>query len=61
MGPIGLKTLKLLGGYPNPRIVLALKTKQLRDAERQSQIFAKRMDDQWFMRLDAMGLGNVQA
>ena len=62
MGPVGLTTLKLLGVYPNPRIVLALKTKQFRDAKRQSQILAKRMDDQWLqMQLDAMGLDNVQA
>lgn len=62
MGPIGLTTFKLLDGYPNPRIVLALKAKQFRDAERQSHILAKRMDDQWFqMQLDAMGLDNVQA
>jgi hypothetical protein len=39
-----------------------LKTKQFRDAKRQSQILAKRMDDQWLqMQLDAMGLDNVQA
>ena len=52
----------LLEQYPKPRIVLALKTKQYRDALRQSQIISKRLDDQWFnMQLDAMGLDNVQA
>ena len=52
----------LLEHYPKPRIVLALKTKQYRDALRQSQIISKRLDDQWFhMQLDAMGLDNVQA
>ena len=52
----------LLGDYPKPRIVLALKTRQYRDALRQSQILSKRLDDQWFhMQLDAMGLDNVQA
>jgi hypothetical protein len=52
----------LLEHYPKPRIVLALKTKQYRDALRQSQITSKRLDDQWFhMQLDAMGLDNVQA
>ena len=52
----------LLGDYPNPRIVLALKTRHYRDALRQSQILSKRLDDQWFhMQLDAMGLDNVQA
>jgi len=52
----------LLGDYPKPRIVLALKTRHYRDALRQSQILSKRLDDQWFqMQLDAMGLGNVQA
>ena len=52
----------LLGDYPKPRIVLALKTRHYRDALRQSQILSKRLDDQWFhMQLDAMGLGDVQA
>ncbi|MDA7721085.1 tyrosine-type recombinase/integrase [Alphaproteobacteria bacterium] len=52
----------LLGDYPKPRIVLALKTRHYRDALRQSQILSKRLDDQWFhMQLDAMGLDNVQA
>ena len=52
----------LLGDYPKPRIVLALKTRHYRDAFRQSQILSKRLDDQWFhMQLDAMGLGDVQA
>ena len=52
----------LLGDYPKPRIVLALKTRHFRDALRQSQILSKRLDDQWFhMQLDAMGLDNVQA
>ena len=52
----------LLDDYPKPRIVLALKTRQYRDALRQSQILSKRLDDQWFhMQLDAMGLDNVQA
>ena len=51
----------LLEHYPKPRIVLALKTKQYRNALRQSQIISKRLDDQWFhMQLDAMGLDNVQ-
>ena len=52
----------LLGDYPKPRIVLALKTRHYRDAFRQSQILSKRLDDQWFhMQLDAMGLGDVKA
>ena len=52
----------LLSHYPKRRIVLALKTKQYRDALRQSQIISKRLDDQWFhMQLDAMGLDNVQS
>jgi integrase/uncharacterized protein YcgL (UPF0745 family) len=52
----------LLAHYPKPRIVLALKTKQYRDALRQSQIISKRLDDQWFhMQLDAIGLDNVQS
>ena len=52
----------LLEHYPKPRIVVALKTRQFRDALRQSQIISKRLDDQWFhMQLDAMGLGNVQS
>jgi len=52
----------LLGDYPKPRIVLALKTRHFRDALRQSQILSKRLDEQWFqMQLDAMGLDNVQA
>jgi integrase/uncharacterized protein YcgL (UPF0745 family) len=52
----------LLEHYPKPRIVVALKTKQYRDALRQSQIISKRLDDQWFhMQLDAMGLDNVQS
>ncbi|MEJ6673525.1 MAG: tyrosine-type recombinase/integrase [Alphaproteobacteria bacterium] len=52
----------LLGDYPKPRIVLALKTRHYRDALRQSQILSKRLDNQWFhMQLDAMGLDNVQA
>jgi len=39
-----------------------LKTRQFRDALRQSQIISKRLDDQWFhMQLDAMGLDNVQS
>ena len=51
----------LLDKYPKPRIVLALKTRRYRDAVRQSQILAKRLDDQWFhMQLDAMGLDNLQ-
>jgi len=50
----------LLEHYPKPRIVVALKTRQFRDALRQSQIISKRLDDQWFhMQLDAMGLDNV--
>jgi integrase/uncharacterized protein YcgL (UPF0745 family) len=52
----------LLEHYPKPRIVVALKTKQYRNALRQSQIISKRLDDQWFhMQLDAMGLDNVQS
>jgi integrase/uncharacterized protein YcgL (UPF0745 family) len=52
----------LLSHYLKPRIVLALKTKQYRDALRQSQIISKRLDDQWFyMQLDAMGLDDVQS
>ena len=52
----------LLDDYPKSRIVLALKTRQYRDALRQSQILSKRLDDQWFhMQLDAMGLDNLQA
>ena len=52
----------LLSHYPKPRIVVALKTRQFRDALRQSQIISKRLDDQWLhMQLDAMGLDNVQA
>ena len=52
----------LLAHYPKPRIVLALKTKQYRDALRQSQIISKRLDDQWFhMQLDEIGLDNVQS
>ena len=52
----------LLDKYPKPRIVLALKTKQYRDAFRQSQMLAKRLDDQWFhMQLDAMGLDKAQS
>ena len=52
----------LLEHYPKPRIVVALKTKQYRDALRQSQRISKRLDDQWFhMQLDAMGLDNVQS
>ena len=51
----------LLGDYPKPRIVLALKTRHFRDALRQSQILSKRLDDQWFhMQLDAMGLDIAQ-
>jgi len=51
----------LLDNYSKPRIVLALKTRRYRDAFRQSQILAKRLDDQWFhMQLDAMGLDNLQ-
>ena len=52
----------LLSHYPKPRIVVALKTRQFRDALRQSQIISKRLDDQWFhMQLDSMGLDNVQS
>ncbi len=52
----------LLSHYPKPRIVVALKTRQFRDALRQSQIISKRLDDQWFhMQVDAMGLDNVQS
>ena len=52
----------LLAHYPKPHIVVALKTRQFRDALRQSQIISKRLDDQWFhMQLDAMGLDNVQS
>ncbi len=52
----------LLEHYPKSRIVVALKTRQFRDALRQSQIISKRLDDQWFhMQLDAMGLDNVQS
>ena len=52
----------LLSHYPKPRIVVALRTRQYRDALRQSQIISKRLDDQWFhMQLDAMGLDNVQS
>ena len=52
----------LLSHYPKPRIVVALKTRQFRDALRQSQIISKRLDDQWFhMQPDAMGLDNVQS
>ena len=52
----------LLAHYPKPRIVVALKIRQFRDALRQSQIISKRLDDQWFhMQLDAMGLDNVQS
>ena len=52
----------LLAHYAKPRIVLALKTKQYRDALRQSQIISKRLDDQWFhMQLDAIGLDNLQS
>ena len=52
----------LLAHYPKPRIVVALKTRQFRDALRQSQIISKRLDDQWFhMQQDAMGLDNLQA
>jgi integrase/uncharacterized protein YcgL (UPF0745 family) len=52
----------LLEHYAKPRIVVALKTRQFRDAWRQSQIISKRLDDQWFhMQLDAMGLDNVQS
>ena len=52
----------LLAHYAKPRIVVALKTRQFRDALRQSQIISKRLDDQWFhMQLDAMGLDNVQS
>ena len=52
----------LLAHYAKPRIVLALKTKQYRDALRQSQIISKRLDDQWFhMQLDAIGLDNIQS
>ena len=52
----------LLSHYPKPRIVVALKTRQFRDALRQSQIISKRLDDQWFhMQLNAMGLDNVQS
>ena len=36
--------LKLLSEYPKPRIVLALWTRHFRDALRQSQILAKRLD-----------------
>ena len=51
----------LLDNYPKSRIVLALKTRRYRDAVRQSQILAKRLDDQWFhMQLDAMGPDNLQ-
>ncbi|MDA8649945.1 tyrosine-type recombinase/integrase [Alphaproteobacteria bacterium] len=51
----------LLGDYPKPRIVLALKTRHFRDALRQSQILSKRLDDQWFhMQLDAMRLDIAQ-
>ena len=52
----------LLAHYPKPRIVVALKTRQFRDALRQSQIISKRLDDQWLhMQLDVMGLDNVQS
>jgi integrase len=52
----------LLDDYPKPRIVFALKTRHFREALRQSQILSKRLDDRWFyMRLDAMGLDNLQA
>ena len=52
----------LLEHYPKPRIVVALKTRQFRDALRQSQIISKRLDDQWFhMQLDVMGLDNVRS
>ncbi len=52
----------LLDDYPKPRIVLALKARNYRDALRQSQILYKRVDDQWLhMQLDEMGLDNVQA
>ena len=52
----------LLSHYPKPRNVVALKTRQFRDALRQSQIISKRLDDQCFhMQLDAMGLDNVQS
>jgi uncharacterized protein YcgL (UPF0745 family) len=47
----------LLEHYPKPRIVLALKRRQFRDAFRQSQIISKRLDDQWFH----MQLDNVQS
>ena len=47
----------LLEHYPKPRVVVALKTRQSRDALRQSQMITKRLDDQWFyMQLDAMGV-----
>jgi uncharacterized protein YcgL (UPF0745 family) len=50
----------LLAHHAKPRIVLAFKTKQYRDALRQSQIISKRLDDQWFhMQLDAIGLDNL--
>ena len=46
----------LLGDYPNPRILFALKTRHSRNALRQSQILSKRLDDHWFdMQLNAMG------
>ena len=52
----------LLKHYPKLRIVLALRTRQYRDALRQSQIISKRLDDQWFqMHLDVMGLDNMEA
>ena len=52
----------LLKHYPKLRIVLALRTRQYRDALRQSQIISKRLDDQWFqMQLDVMGLDNMEA
>ncbi len=41
--------------------MVALRTKQHRDALRQSQITSKRLEDQWFhMLLDAIGLDNVE-
>ena len=52
----------LLDHYPKPRIVLSLKTRHYRDAFRQSQILAKRLEDQWFhMQLDAVGLDKAQS
>ena len=49
----------LLDHYQKSRIVIALRTRHFRKALAQSQMLAKRLDDQWFeLRLTQLGLGS---